>query len=207
MALISCPECNRQVSDKALSGPGCGYPLRQEPSSTELSAASSASEQPATERKDILITGPNGLPLLEEMVKDFASFIEWLFGVKLNKDDGDFIRQALMEEWSRNDQHAYYFGNTCILLRERFKLATEYQLGREGHSDTRDYWRQALMYDLDLTAFGSMPSTLRKIGERLKVEPARKRLRPTEEHILPNVSELIIFMTSEVYSLSEKKMP
>ena len=28
MALINCEECNRQISDKAVSCPGCGFPLR-----------------------------------------------------------------------------------------------------------------------------------------------------------------------------------
>lgn len=27
MALISCPECNKQISDKAVSCPHCGYPM------------------------------------------------------------------------------------------------------------------------------------------------------------------------------------
>lgn len=27
MALINCPECNREISDKAVSCPHCGYPL------------------------------------------------------------------------------------------------------------------------------------------------------------------------------------
>ena len=29
MALIQCPECELQVSDKALSCPHCGYPLNE----------------------------------------------------------------------------------------------------------------------------------------------------------------------------------
>ena len=29
MALIQCPECELQVSDKALSCPHCGYPLKE----------------------------------------------------------------------------------------------------------------------------------------------------------------------------------
>ena len=29
MALINCPECNRQISDKAEACPHCGYPLQQ----------------------------------------------------------------------------------------------------------------------------------------------------------------------------------
>ena len=28
MALIRCPECNREISDKATACPGCGYPLQ-----------------------------------------------------------------------------------------------------------------------------------------------------------------------------------
>lgn len=31
MALIKCPECGREVSDKALSCPNCGYPISQAP--------------------------------------------------------------------------------------------------------------------------------------------------------------------------------
>lgn len=27
MALISCPECSRQISDQTPSCPGCGYPI------------------------------------------------------------------------------------------------------------------------------------------------------------------------------------
>jgi len=27
MALIACPECKQQISDKAYACPGCGYPL------------------------------------------------------------------------------------------------------------------------------------------------------------------------------------
>ncbi len=27
MALINCPECSKQISDKAVSCPNCGYPL------------------------------------------------------------------------------------------------------------------------------------------------------------------------------------
>ena len=31
MALIKCPECELQVSDRALSCPHCGYPLQEVP--------------------------------------------------------------------------------------------------------------------------------------------------------------------------------
>ncbi len=34
MALIRCPECGREISDKAVSCPGCGYPLAEQPDDT-----------------------------------------------------------------------------------------------------------------------------------------------------------------------------
>lgn len=37
MALISCPECAREVSDKAASCPGCGYPISNNQSATPAS--------------------------------------------------------------------------------------------------------------------------------------------------------------------------
>lgn len=30
MALIRCPECGRQVSNRAISCPNCGYPISKE---------------------------------------------------------------------------------------------------------------------------------------------------------------------------------
>lgn len=36
MALINCPECGRQVSDKALSCPNCGYPISSVSSAPEI---------------------------------------------------------------------------------------------------------------------------------------------------------------------------
>ncbi len=31
MALISCPECGKQISDKAAACPNCGYPISPQP--------------------------------------------------------------------------------------------------------------------------------------------------------------------------------
>lgn len=41
MALINCPECNKEISDKASSCPNCGYPIQEQifkskPSSTKV---------------------------------------------------------------------------------------------------------------------------------------------------------------------------
>ena len=37
MALISCPECNKEISDKAASCPGCGVPIANTPAQKILS--------------------------------------------------------------------------------------------------------------------------------------------------------------------------
>jgi len=37
MAMINCPDCKREVSDKATSCPGCGYPLQQAQQERNLS--------------------------------------------------------------------------------------------------------------------------------------------------------------------------
>jgi uncharacterized membrane protein YvbJ len=36
MALISCPECRREISDQALSCPGCGYPIKAKSEQTSF---------------------------------------------------------------------------------------------------------------------------------------------------------------------------
>lgn len=36
MALINCPECNREISDNAKSCPHCGYSIKKEQTKTEL---------------------------------------------------------------------------------------------------------------------------------------------------------------------------
>lgn len=39
MPLILCPECKREISDKAMACPGCGYPIREPGNSSVLSSA------------------------------------------------------------------------------------------------------------------------------------------------------------------------
>ncbi len=40
MALIQCPECGKQISDKASSCPGCGCPIASQPKSIKVRALS-----------------------------------------------------------------------------------------------------------------------------------------------------------------------
>lgn len=37
MALINCPECNKEISDKAVSCPNCGYPMKTDESKSAYS--------------------------------------------------------------------------------------------------------------------------------------------------------------------------
>ena len=49
MALITCPECNKEVSESATACPHCGYPLKGSPDSHDILAASSDTASQAVE--------------------------------------------------------------------------------------------------------------------------------------------------------------
>ena len=52
MALIKCPECGREVSDKALSCPNCGYPISQDPLEWAMDFETSPSAQASEPKKE-----------------------------------------------------------------------------------------------------------------------------------------------------------
>ncbi len=47
MALVKCPECGKEISDKASNCPGCGYPIE----SQKIEVLGNISEQPVIEQK------------------------------------------------------------------------------------------------------------------------------------------------------------
>lgn len=181
MAMINCPECERSVSDKTVSCPGCGYPLQQDPGLSKISAAGPTTaelESQLEEGKDNYIedlddedvdeednedkrkrntgvlTGPNGIELTEGMVMDFASFIGLIFNVKLTDDKRNSLRQFMFAEWSRDDQlGARSFVYPVALFQ---KLGSRWEREQEENkpgSSAIDYWRQVIVYDFDkLTA-------------------------------------------------------
>ena len=46
MALVNCPECNNEVSNKAMACPKCGYPLSSVKSVVEEQKKSVSDENP-----------------------------------------------------------------------------------------------------------------------------------------------------------------
>lgn len=50
MALINCPECGKQISDKAASCPNCGYPIADQPITTRAMTGDALIKIPNTER-------------------------------------------------------------------------------------------------------------------------------------------------------------
>lgn len=45
MALIKCPECGKEISDSAISCPGCGHPMKQKAPEVEVQSKSDLSER------------------------------------------------------------------------------------------------------------------------------------------------------------------
>lgn len=60
--LISCPECNKQISDKAISCPSCGYPIQAlQKESVQISP------QTPRKRKQGRMRLPNGFGRITEI--------------------------------------------------------------------------------------------------------------------------------------------
>lgn len=84
--LIKCPECELQASDKALTCPHCGYPLRPEAKSRQI--------KPSTKRRRL----PNGFGQITE-VKNKNLRKRFRASVTVGKtSDGRFIRKLLKPE-------------------------------------------------------------------------------------------------------------
>ena len=52
MALIKCPECGREISDRALSCPNCGYPISQDLLEWAMDFETSPSAQASEPKKE-----------------------------------------------------------------------------------------------------------------------------------------------------------
>ena len=64
MALIQCPECSTQVSDKAVSCPSCGYPIAAQNTASQGTPISSLSNEPPTQTATLSISKSRGVHII-----------------------------------------------------------------------------------------------------------------------------------------------
>ena len=76
MALIKCPECGRQVSDKARACPGCGCPVADETSEDEILNTKSTDAPDSTKIMSSSQNNGSAICLLKLMLKQFSEKIK-----------------------------------------------------------------------------------------------------------------------------------
>lgn len=135
MALIKCPECELQVSDKALSCPHCGYPINKSPTQQRIRTSSKRKRLPngfgsITERKEKNLRNPFwvrvcvgknefGKPILKSLKpqayfptynKAYAALVEY------NRNpydlDDDITIKHLYQKWS--DMYFPHIADTSV---------------------------------------------------------------------------------------------
>lgn len=80
MALMNCPECNREISDRARSCPGCGYPVTEAPSTLTRTAPPETSAGPSRANGKVDGRESEVLMRFETEKKSFAvGILLWLF--------------------------------------------------------------------------------------------------------------------------------
>ena len=87
MALIKCPECELQVSDKALSCPHCGYPMKKE-------SEKKSREKSKTKRMRL----PNGFGSITELKRENLRNKFWVRVPVGRTDTGKIIQKPLKPE-------------------------------------------------------------------------------------------------------------
>jgi len=79
MALIQCPECGREISDKAASCPHCGYPIQEK---------QEKQEKPVVINNTKSIYGMNK----EEILQKYNQYRNYLMLHGTNISDDEFVR-------------------------------------------------------------------------------------------------------------------
>ena len=123
MALIKCPECDLQVSDKAISCPHCGYPIQELPKKTSVSRKRKRRRLPNGFGSIVELKGRNlrkpffvrvtvgktpfGRPILKSLKPDayFSTYNEAYEAlIEYNKSpynlDNDITLEELYEKWT-----------------------------------------------------------------------------------------------------------
>lgn len=91
MALIKCPECTREVSDKAMQCPNCGCPISLDSSKKSLNATSGKTTENQQETPTIKRNGKKRLLLLGIAVVACALITGGLILI-MNQNSDDYLR-------------------------------------------------------------------------------------------------------------------
>lgn len=102
MALISCSECAREISDQAVSCPGCGVPLNSNSTLTSEHVSDLKKEVKKLRRSEAYNAG-------EELGEDTASGLLWLAGNKY---------MALFWCWLAGVIGAFFLGDSVGLTQQ-----------------------------------------------------------------------------------------
>lgn len=109
MAMIKCPECGNEISDKAIKCPKCGYPMKQEEIKTvqqeETEEKSDSSKEIVTEENSKKKNGKKvGICVGAILLLSVAS----IGMLKLKKTDQSFtVNEMTLSKWKLTDSNPY----------------------------------------------------------------------------------------------------
>lgn len=110
MALISCPECGRSVSDRAVACPACGYPIaaNAQPSAPQLVQRPMPQPAPFPQYAELDPNAPcHGICYHQGSYTPEISFVATFFLAGLNNQGG---KMHITRDKVLFDPHAFNFG-------------------------------------------------------------------------------------------------
>ena len=119
MAIIKCPECQNEISDKALSCPKCGYPIASETVNSQThTAETQTSHTPEDDKEETVYTAQKNSN--EVAVMSGLFFVVFIILVSINRWIGmmSLIYLALIEIYlllSYAGQKELYFTNKKVV--------------------------------------------------------------------------------------------
>lgn len=105
MALIKCPECGKEVSDKSISCPSCGYPIaslkstdEEKPKDVKIEKCSKKPQKQKIireiKKKDIVVT------VIAVIAAIMVITLIWVFAVKVPRDKEYVLYQSAINEYN-----------------------------------------------------------------------------------------------------------
>ncbi len=130
MALIKCPECGREVSDKAAACPQCGYPLTQPPASpSSRGKAGAVIFRVVTVLLLAAIAFSSAFPLVQRFSSPISDFA---FNMAT---DAVYFTDAYLDDEDRDDDSLEYLHDTIKTFNDRLNTF----IAGDGAKDRRTY--------------------------------------------------------------------